>query len=398
MAGERADTRIRRLRRLSKCFLLLCAVGFCVQVFSVSFVYFQFQTSAQIRNILSERTVSPNVAVCARYTDILQYERLGQETGIRRNRTEDFDGVVRTQSLLTVRQVFEYTPPAAGVIASARIRHNDSFLLVKCKGSECDSEFSVSKFYLQEYMCYRICLRLRHCIDVDMTAFSLRSSHVLYYISLSDALANTTDSFRVIAHTDNWPHLSKDYAPVMNRFADFARRTVHTNTFSFSYMTNEVQLMRPPYDSDCEPDVRRSALLRHICMEEKLRPIHRLPFAGILTQPLPLPHLNYADLTNRTTADFVVRAEDQCAALFRRQACRFSFTITQLSQSKQRPGSRKFVVKMRIPSSPGIQVVMDAKTTLSEFLIFVGSCVGLWFGLSAADLSPVRLLTRSVRA
>ena len=347
-------------------------------------------------NILSEKSVSPNLAVCVRYTDILLYDKLRQETGILMNRTSDYRGIVQSQSMLTVRQIFDYTPAAESWIASAKIRKNDSFLLKRCEQRECDSQFDLSKFYLQEYVCYRMQFRQRNVIDMDMTAFALRSSHVLYYVYLSDAMSGA-DCIRVIAHTDDHlPHQSKDFAPTVDRLSDFDSKTIHSNSFSFSFITSEIQLMQWPYDSDCEPDTNRSIAMQHHCMLHKLSVVHRVPFTGILSERHDLKHLSYQDLENKTMADFVIRSENECANVFRKLDCRFSFTITTLVQSTRSHDERKFLLKMRIPSSPGIQVIMDAKVTLSEYLIFVGSCFGIWFGLSAFSLNPVKFI-KSVR-
>ena len=94
----------------------------------VSHAYFRFQTNAQIKPTLSTLTVTPNVAICARYTDILMYDRLERETGIIRRRSSVWQEVLKTQSMLTMNQIFHLTPSADKLVSRAGIRRNDSFL------------------------------------------------------------------------------------------------------------------------------------------------------------------------------------------------------------------------------------------------------------------------------
>ena len=360
----------------------------------VSHAYFRFQTNAQIKPTLSTLTVTPNVAICARYTDILMYDRLERETGIIRRRSSVWQEVLKTQSMLS--QIFHLTPSADKLLSRAGIRRNDSFLLSHCVSSrDCTRAiFNVSKFFLQEFMCYRIAFQREIRTDADMAAFAGNSRHILLSVHLSPDVMSGADALKVIVHTGQLPHLSKDYAPIVDRFSDFDARTIHTNSFAFSYATSQVSLKQAPYDTDCQPVSGRSRMDHHMCMLRLLpRLAHRVPFTGILLenrQMMDVPHLSYYDLTNHSMARLVQQTEQRCSLIHRQPACDFDFTITTLHQSKQVSGTAasadKLLIKIRSPSAPGTMISVDAKIKLSAYLVYVVSCISFWFGFSVASL------------
>ena len=203
------------------------------------------------------------------------------------------------------------------------------------------------------------------------------------------------DALKVIVHTGQLPHLSKDQAPIVDRFSEFEERTIHTNSFAFSYTTSHVSLQQAPYDTDCQPVSGRSRMNHHMCMLRLLpRLAHRVPFTGIPLenqQTLDVRHLSYYDLTNHSMARLVQQTEQRCSLIHRQPACDFDITITTLHQSKQVSGTSaasadKFIIKIRSPSAPGTMVSVDAKIKLSAYLVYVVSCISFWFGFLVASL------------
>ena len=383
------------LRWLSRAFILACLIGCLIQSFHIMQSYLLYQTSARIEYVVTDATSKPSVAFCVRYTDVLDYDGINKDLGLNVTRSDLMEDIVRTQSLFSIRQLFRYTPDAKGLISWATWRVPESALLSHCQGIECEQRvFNVTRFFLQEFMCWRFVFRDFRPVYVDMIAFALEQPYLLYTIALRGRLARDADAIRVIAHShapaileqdfDDLPHSSKDFAASADRMADFVKREIRRNVFTMAFLTTTLLLQPPPYDTDCETDILKTKLSLGSCvMSATMASTGKLPFAHIIDQPLDAKHVSYADLGDRRINDAVMSAEAECAKRFRRPSCFDDFMTTTMYESGAGP---ELLLRMRLPSRPEVRVRFDARVSFSELVLLIGSCAGVWLGLSVSSI------------
>lgn len=145
-----------------KLLLVASSIGFLYQVSEVSKQYFKYETDTLFILISEEYMYffPSNINSCPRFVDILDRDRVYNETRIMIPRVHDDNESYAVEGLLTMEQILEYTPDNETVIASCRLRevYNSISIL---SGKECMKRLTVIEFFMQEYICYLIMLRNR---------------------------------------------------------------------------------------------------------------------------------------------------------------------------------------------------------------------------------------------
>ena len=133
-----------------------------------------------------------------------------------------------------------------------------------------------------------------------------------------------------------------------------------------------------------------SGMCSDCCMIGKIRQqLNRIPFQAVVLQPLPLKHVNYDDISDPFRSRILSDATNECADQCDFENCEDQYTITQVMKEEKSPRDR-IRIQLEAPRSPQIMIEYEARLTLDEYLIFVSSTFGTWFGLSLLTLNPFR--------
>lgn len=138
---------------LSKVFLIFCIGGFSLQSGQVATEYFAFRTSTRVEVMTGYNVFNPTLSLCIRFTDILDRKR-AYEFGVCRRESPSCE---RSDfSRLTLKQIYEFTPPVRDVISSCLHRNPEKPYIVKrSQSQECQTlVFNVTKFSMQRFICY----------------------------------------------------------------------------------------------------------------------------------------------------------------------------------------------------------------------------------------------------
>ena len=115
----------KRRRKLVQRLLRTAAViGFTLQVVQVSLQYFAFTTTTQVSYLLPPFVQPHVVALCVRYSDMLDHERVRRETGIQSQAVKSMADAYDQESRLTIRQSMRYTPAVNKTIDSCTYRRD----------------------------------------------------------------------------------------------------------------------------------------------------------------------------------------------------------------------------------------------------------------------------------
>lgn len=159
--------------------ILLSFAGFLWQTFVVSIQYFAYKTTTTVAFVMPEQVRTQNSVVCARYRDVMDRKRIQKETGINFHANNSIEGLTER---LTVEQIFKYTPDPEKVISRCLVRHTNGVVI---RNPDCAYHFNVSKFFTQEYICYRFRRKQRDDYPAERVTHSIIFSFMVYEIIMT---------------------------------------------------------------------------------------------------------------------------------------------------------------------------------------------------------------------
>lgn len=377
-----------RRQLLIKLLLILSAcIGFLTQVTHVSSEYFAYHTSNKIKTVQPQKIIVPRISLCIRYNDIFDADRFLNDTGIRVKRVYNLETVIAEASKVTLAQVFEYTPDADQVMDSCYYRLTE-FDYIQANKSTCNQRIKVSKFYMQEYICYQFEETVRLVRAVSIT-HSLFYSYKIFEVGLS-AVFKRAVVVAAMAHYHTYPHIARDYTSYKALYPD-ARHLVNRscNFLLVSGKWTAVELLESPYDTRCVPrDLSLYYDCFARCLIHRMSPIDRVPYSEILIHPFDKKHLNLNDLADPGTYDKVKRWNSECNKQCYFRPCIQHLSVTTTHEDMLANISMGFAALS--PPAPGTQTTAVPTMTPIEYFSFVCSCFGTWFGLSFLSLVQLK--------
>src|SRR4029077_15407918 len=138
--------------------------------------------------------------------------------GLFPKREVSYKALMNDQSRLTIRQIFDLTPSPETVIAECRFRAEQFKMNMRHRKS-CESVLNISKFYMQEFICYSVYLKNITSYDPWEILHSLQYSYVVFQYTFT-AEMNRAAELRIMVYTDYLPFMSRDYAQILNPLED----------------------------------------------------------------------------------------------------------------------------------------------------------------------------------
>lgn len=371
-------------------------IGFTAQTVMIAIQYFSFLTKTHVSMEVQQFIPKYGISLCIRYADILDKERLSNETGLRFDAPHTLTDAIQNEGKLTVRQIFEYTPAADSAIDRCHFR-SDPWLLTEKNGRDCDSEFRVDKFLMPEFMCYHIIQQQDRRLNTQAATRSTFHQNVIFNLYLSKAFADADNFNLIISVADrpiettrvtNLPDLSCDHSPIISVRDQVTHKRLFNNIhLTPSYVT--VKLLPAPYDTACI-NVRGSqvARCRRDCLARKLRPFNRLPRREILTEAVDMITITTADMKNASVGPRIRTIEQTCRNRCNVKLCSEKYTIT----SYRLLGSlhKSFKMTLMVATDPRTIVETEASMSFVDFFCFASGCCCTWFGVSFSSLKPRR--------
>ena len=372
-------------RILSIIFSLVCILGFLIQLDQVSEVYFSFQTTTRIEYLIKETENYQTIFFCPRYFELINRTE-GEKFGIKPHPPADYFGVVEEVSTLTVKQVMDLTPDPHSVIYTCSLRDSRVSTISVVNWTECSKFFSISKAVNGERICYRFLPKALTNYSVGDVASSVTHMNLVYGFTFTPLLSKTVFAIFISDFVD--PQNLRD--PLYSRL--FSSKSINFEGFhklSFSVYGEMTEIIRlpPPYDTRCTPNHDRQYCYEQ-CLEEKLKVVNRLPGSGFHWQHLEIKVFTQKDYFNKTMEYVAQKAFCECHKSCKiKTECNSKFSRTSI----QAFFSNNFYVASMVPATAHISSTTVPLLTLIEYVIQVGSCCGIWFGLSIISFNPIKL-------
>ena len=367
----------------SRGFMLICMLGFLVQVQQVSQLYFRFQTTSRTSFQIRDINNYQSIMYCPRFFELIHGHKEGNIV-MSGQLSISLDQYFLYLSSLTVKDILELTPPASEAIDSCIIRLGKMSTPKVLDNSMCKIYFNVSKSVVGEKICYTF------IPTFGANGFSVGD--------IATSLTHTGSVYRIVPRSTILLSFYASFISVVNgnikNFLNsrlFQAKTVNDMTLNRSRIlvygdSIETKTLPPPFDTACSPGHNREICYEE-CLVNKFKVINRLPWSGFHSKKLDMKMLTPVQLLNETISGHVGQSFEECHSLCKlKTECFTQFSRTTI-QEYQAPFSYFISV---LPSQPHVSVFAIPTLTLIEYIVQMGSCLGIWFGMSIISINPVK--------
>lgn len=380
-------------------FLVVCIVGLAFQIKEVCYMYFEYKTTNRITIGLDNIANVPTIAVCVKYLDILD-RKDADLLGIKKIIPRTSEDIKNDMSKLTVKQIFELTPKPEDTLESCVHRDKTSFRRHSYEGKECADLFLLKKFFMQEVVCYTYTFKTFDNYSITGTSHAIDNFFEVYHIILTDKLKDTEFFYLIVfdTHDDKsspYPTFSRDFAPKIHHLVYYPHMNqtiLKMSNTRLRYRYQMIHLLEAPYETNCTFQVGRTDCFRE-CMINIMRNHSRVPFSEIIDEPVNLKAVSYKDLEDKSFEDLFIRLENSCNDKCRMMPCFHTFCITIPISNLDERFVNKTKMSIYTPEVPVTIVYTSAQISLVEFVIYILSSFGIWFGVTVASISPNQVHT-----
>lgn len=381
-------------------FILICFSGFMFQVQTISLVYFAFATATDILISLPENITVPDFSFCARYSDVfdLQSFQPGSLNDPSRKPTSVNDEDIRAlQNKVTIEQIFKHTPDIRELWIRCLSRKVRNYNVYNTNATACNRIFKIRKFYVQEYICYNFHQTVSENQDYLFRniAFSLAFPGVFFGIILeNNGTLGKAEYCRAVVHSAvGLPLDSLSLSPGFYRKYDEEEHKAKYNNFQVSYYQLFKKLLPPPFKTNCRSYHIEGLSNQNNCINRcmnvsAVKAFGKIPFSIFQADPIPLKHINTGDLENETFAKQLKGIEDECFGQCDQNDCDDSYTLSQILKEEKANGGEGLSFMVNAPRQPSYTVIHRPLMPITDYLVYVLSCFGTWFGLSVLSLNP----------
>lgn len=369
-------------------FKAICFIGCYCQIHDILSNYLSYKTMTRVKFRFPEFLVAPDVSYCIRFSDIFdykKYERLHNVKLSRRTGDETFNVLKILESVL-VKDIYDSTPDSSDIMKECWMRPIDGLKLTHFVQNECYNLIRISKYLVNEFICYRFRINAYENVTLSMKLLNLSPTYLeqLFAIGFHIKPLETGNRIRLTAHNKNLPRLS-------SASSDITYRRVSEGKYDGYYvlMYNEytVNLLPSPYQTNClfyrEIGFHDREECFSACFERSMINSHKLVPSSIITETR-YDHLFWNPINSKFKKE-IVNLEANC-----KEKCKKASCIINRSMTSTYIRDDEHIIVVRSPKIPYSIVTHHPNIQLSELIIFVMSCLGSWFGFSWLGLISSR--------
>ena len=375
-------------------FRLLCFLGFVYQVIQISQEFFAYRTTTTVILRLGDKNIDPSIIFCTRCTDILDRKNY-EEYGIYAKSNFNYTEVLSDVSKLTIKDIFDLTPAAEDVVIGCQIRKN-AYDVNSYSQDECYSLFRVTKYVEGMFVCYQFSTTMGdskfHCDEASRSYFSVNE---LYGISLKQ-LFFFSNTIKVISFIPkgfnnsilNMPFTSRRFYVLKLRYNE---KHFSASTLNYMYISGDLYIitrLEKPYDTKCIKNEENADFnCRRRCNINAFKAYNIFPPNEFTVNPLPIKTLNPVTLKNETLIEDVKLRNDRCVAECTENLCHDWYTVSNLETLPLRRSNTLSIVS-RCSTRPTVVIQHLPRITFMEFILYISSSLGIWFGVSIISVNP----------
>ena len=362
---------------------LLAAIGLTIQLQAVTSTYFKYETKAETKISRDKVVPVPSVSLCWNFLDLINLEEVKKKSGKTFEppfSKEEKDEIVST---VTVKNIFEWTPPDMDITESCFIRNGNSFSSKILVGKDCDQEFRVDKFYHREFICYHFQVTNFTTYSLYQTLYTSNKPGIFFEIDLKHDVFSKGSFYSPTVHS---PRTSALFDISLSYYF---HRTVNDSTGEHepekihnSFFTIDTIRLPPPYDTNCfASNITNTDKILSCLDEHSMKKLGKVSGSQIVRTPEEKFILNSQELEKfGEELDSFLKV---CRKSISQLACERYHTSTETQVSE----SDKLTLSVEWPKNPDFIIISYAKMSFLELVIYQMSSVGIWFGISFLSVS-----------
>lgn len=371
-----------------------CIAGFIIQIEQICIQYFAYLTVTKTTFSMPVILPTPSLVYCPRYNDVLD-RRNATAYGILPYQPVSMEETVREYGKLTIREIFKLSPSTSEVMDHCIHRKGkiNQIEVIRDK-KRCYDIFKVRKYFMQEFICYDFTSTKLKNYEPRLYAYSPMFVSTIYRINIDHIFDNCSNMMFIVYIADSDV---KNPLPLTSRFYGSEldlpiHKLVEHRSFHFrvTYHIINIKLLEAPYDTNCVHQNGADACARN-CLKAKFLQLQRVPNSEIIDDPVDLKPFNPAQLDDPLVEEQIVAFRNECKSQCSHPYCVNEYTQTYVEVTDKKSGDVRSWIHVNIPQSHTVSIESIPQNDLYQFLIYISSCFGTWFGLSFMSLHPSNL-------
>lgn len=370
--------------------VILCLLGCSYQVTDISNRFFKYSTNTNIKLLLDNFVASPSVSICF---NIIQNMRKFLEENFGKNISRNTMNIKTMEVFdnLTIADIFDHSVPTSHLLGEAVnrksciIRKEGKFVIPKefwMPKEECMKHISIRRYINRFLMCYKLGL-INHdnILEHEPVSFSpaFPGLMLIYYLN-PDMIRNYT-IYSASVHS----HASSDLYDSSASVEHFVNLN-WTPTITASYSPIRFTRKEYPYDTDCHSIPGFKSIgdyqlqkLSNLTIKH-LKYVHPLNF---IYENHSLPLISPYKLYFNESFHKKFSELEKISRKGKNTNCDVLFHITN---SFERTGS-DMRIDVSWPKETGVHVINIPSYESIDYMIYVLSSIGIWFGLSIFSIT-----------
>lgn len=367
---------------------LVCFIGCSYQVYDIISLFLRYDTVTFVSIKQLDSMKMMDLSLCARARDVFDLAAFSKakraKVWIQGNEIR-IDG---RKKRATIKDYFDFTPDGKDLIDECAVRQPLSYSHDGMDRVGCNKMFQIEKFFIQEYICYKFHVKTyeNDTYYFDHLAFARSFSGMFFAIFLKPQFYTKIFIFKASIHSNaQFPELS-----IVSTETIFQTENgSHYNPASYNldFFKYFIFNLPAPFKTDCLNyhsigyKSQRDCFVK--CLQKQtIKHFNKVSFVGI-SQSIDYETINDTDNNNRTFAKFLHQLEVACDRNCSKRNCILDRYITETHIYQFKRNTR---FKVEIPKQPSFKVRYSQKLDRTEFLVYMFSCFGTWFGLSMSGI------------
>lgn len=393
-------------------FLTFCFGGLTVQVVYLTTEYFQYKSQPRVEIAFPHEVSTPFVSFCSRIIELIDTKK--RKTYKLRNKfnrsSENSELREELFTTMTLAQLFDMTPSPEEVITSCKVRppgsHPKALIMEDLDREKCYRMLTVTRYYMQQYMCYKAGINSGEKYQFEWLAQADRSVAMPYIIYFNRTLLGRSRYVSVIVNGKDTPDLSRYYSNIQKLAQLPNEQFFQHNDMLYTYSGFHYNLLPVPYDTACglnhfDGQLWKQAHCKKRCMLTNVQnQLHFIPYNHIIAYNDELANLDLKLLSNfvlrnnesllREYVEIVADCDRQCSL----PTCNLEFFDTEFIEAQQNPRNNVIIIKILLPLHPTTSFEHIPVYSINDYVMLLMACLGTWLGVSMIDFNPVKLFFR----
>ena len=371
-------------------FHLICILGCSYQIQNILASYFKFASVTKMRFSHPDSIDYYPLHYCFLCLEnILDIPAIAKKYHLKESDLATDGDKFELYNTITIADMLEYTSNDA--FAGCSYRSEDGNVPVFANLTLCKSFYSVRKYIAQQYVCYEVKAKVSKSFKFRQIGTTLNFERMIHGVNFPRGKLASSQKIRPMISKWRYPVMEMPYTTSYYKESkDNIRIQVSCNNISTKWLGY-------PYDDficQSKDDPVDYFQCRDSCIEKhSLETLDRLPYTSFYDSSYPLLDrrlISETLLKNVTISKMVNSWFEKCHRSCPMFSCEHSYCLTTGHANQYSYGAQGSTIRVEIASAPTNHMEIVPQVPFLDFIIYVLSSLGTWFGLVIISCNPIK--------